>query len=141
MTISIRTFQFPADYEAAYDLWKNAGEGLGLSSSDSPEEISRKLLRDPDLFLIAEEDGRLVGTVIGGFDGRRGMIYHLAVRADHRRRGLASRLMNEIEGRLKSKGCLKAYLMLKEGNQIAVTMYKKFGWEDMENISLYGKKL
>jgi ribosomal protein S18 acetylase RimI-like enzyme len=141
MTISVRTFQFPADYEAAYILWKNAGEGLGLSSSDSPVEISKKLLRDPDLFLVAEDEGKLVGTAIGGFDGRRGMIYHLTVSLAYRRNGLATRLMDEIEARLSAKGCIKAYLMVTKGNQIAASMYKKLGWEDMEQINLYGKKL
>ena len=141
MTISIRLFQFPADYETALQLWKNAGEGIGVGPSDQPAEIAKKLLRDPDLFLVAEDDGCLVGTVIGGFDGRRGMVYHLAVAPDYRRKGLANQLMDEVETRLRARGCRKAYLLVKQGNLIASAFYEKRGWGEMDKIHIYGKNL
>jgi len=141
MTISIRLFQFPADYENALRLWQNAGEGIGIGPSDQPEEIAKKLQRDPDLFLVAEEDGCLVGTVIAGFDGRRGMIYHLAVAPDYRRKGLANQLMDEVETRLRARGCRKAYLLVKQGNLIASAFYEKRGWGEMDKIHIYGKNL
>ena len=141
MTISIRLFQFPADYENALRLWQNAGEGIGIGPSDQPDEITKKLQRDPDLFLVAEGDGCLVGTVIGGFDGRRGMIYHLAVAPDYRRKGLANRLMDEVETRLRARGCRKAYLMVKQGNLTASTFYENRGWGEMDQIHMYGKNL
>ena len=87
--ILIREFHYPQDYEQAARLWQSMDQGVRFSRSDVPAEIEKKLTRDPDLFLAAELDGELVGTVIGGFDGRRGMIYHLAVAATHRRRGIA----------------------------------------------------
>ncbi len=114
--ISIREFHFPDDYKTVFELWQNTGEGIGLGPSDQPEEIDKKLRRDPDLFLVAEDDGRLVGTVIGGFDGRRGLVYHLAVVSEYRHQGLGSRLMDEIESRLRAKGCRKVYLLVKKGN-------------------------
>ena len=77
--LRIREFNYPEDYPAARLLWENAGPGIQLRRSDEPEEIRKKTERDPDLFLVAEADGKMVGTVIGGFDGRRGMVYHLAV--------------------------------------------------------------
>jgi hypothetical protein len=77
--IEIRTFSFPQDYPAVITLWETAGPGVHVGRSDAPDEIRKKLARDPDLFLLAEEDGKLVGSVIGGFDGRRGIVYHLAV--------------------------------------------------------------
>jgi hypothetical protein len=73
----IRTFVYPDDFAAVYELWANAGPGLHLGRSDSQDEIAKKLERDPDLFLVAEMDGRIVGAVVGGFDGRRGLVYHL----------------------------------------------------------------
>ena len=76
---SIREFHFPEDYDAARRLWEGAGPGIHIRRSDEPGEIQKKLQRDPDLFLVAEADGQLIGTVLGGFDGRRGMVYHLAV--------------------------------------------------------------
>ncbi len=77
--INIREFRYPEDYPAVYALWQNAGPGIHVRRSDEPEEIARKLERDPDLFLFAEVDGEVIGSVLGGFDGRRGMMYHLAV--------------------------------------------------------------
>jgi len=141
MAISIRTFKFPEDYENALLLWRNAGEGIGIGVSDQAEEIQKKLQRDPDLFLVAEDAGLLVGTVIGGFDGRRGMVYHLAVAPSHRRQGLASQLMVEVETRLRARGCRKAYLLVKKGNQAAYGFYAERGWDEMDNVHIYGKNI
>ena len=65
-------------------MWEGIEKGVRVGRSDTPTEIERKLTRDPDLFLVAEVDGRIIGSVIGGFDGRRGMIYHLAIAAEYR---------------------------------------------------------
>ena len=54
-------------------------KGVHVGRSDTPAEIEKKLARDPDLFLVAECEQQIIGSVIGGYDGRRGMIYHLAV--------------------------------------------------------------
>ena len=101
----------------------------------------RKPRDDPDLFLVAEVDGALVGTVIGGFDGRRGLIYHLAVAGEYRNQGLASRLMEEVERRLREKGCLKCYLLVLNGNEEAARFYAHRGWTDMKQVRLFGKEL
>ncbi|MGE5124033.1 MAG: hypothetical protein ACM3H7_05905, partial [Acidobacteriaceae bacterium] len=77
--IILREFRFSTDYSQVIDLWRNAGSGIHLRRSDEREEILKKLQRDPDLFLVAESGGRTIGCVMGGFDGRRGLIYHLAV--------------------------------------------------------------
>ncbi len=138
---SLRQFIYPDDYANALALWQNAGEGIGISLSDQPEEIEKKGQRDPDLFLVAELAGKLVGTVIGGFDGRRGLIYHLAVAPEYRRQGLANRLMDEVEARLRHKGCRKAYLLVKKDNQTAKSFYETRGWKEMDSIDLYGKNL
>jgi ribosomal protein S18 acetylase RimI-like enzyme len=139
--VKIRNFFYPADYPAARRLWENAGPGIQLRRSDEPEEILKKLQRDPDLFLVAEVDGRLVGTVIGGFDGRRGLIYHLAVEADMRQRGIGELLMNEVERRLKEKGCLRCYLLVTVDNEHAMRFYEKRGWSRMDTVYVYGKDL
>lgn len=138
--ISIRPFRFPEDYEAVFTLWQNAGEGIGIGVSDQPEEIEKKVRHAPDLFLLAESGSHIVGTVIGGYDGRRGLVYHLAVNADFRGQGIGTLLMDEIEARLKEKGCRKAYLLVKQGNS-AAEMYKKRGWSEMTNVRLFGKNL
>ena len=139
MTISIREFTL-ADYDPVYALWQNAGDGLGVGRSDTREEIAKKLQYDPDLFLVAEDGGKIIGTVIGGYDGRRGMIYHLAVDHAYRKRGIGTMLMDELERRMIAKGCLKAYLLVKRGNEDVVEFYRHQGWETME-ITIMGKVL
>ena len=139
--VQVREFRFPEDYPPARLLWENAGSGINVRRSDEPEEIQKKLLRDPDLFLVAETDGKLIGTVIGGFDGRRGLIYHLAVEATFRQHGIGSLLMDEVERRLKAKGCLKCYLLVTVDNEKAMRFYEAREWERMETVYTYTKTL
>ena len=136
----IRNFQYPDDYEVVFQLWSRAGAGIHLRKSDEPEEIQKKLSRDPDLFLIAEEDGAVIGTVIGGFDGRRGLMYHLAVEEAYRKQGIGDMLITELEKRLREKGCIKYYLLVTRDNEEAIQFYKKRGWKPMDELIL-GKDL
>jgi len=138
---TIREFHFPQDYAAARHLWETAGPGIHVRRSDEPEEIRKKLERDPDLFLVAEEEGRLIGTVCGGFDGRRGMVYHLAVAESHRRSGIGAQLMDELENRLRLKGCLRCYLLVTTDNENAMAFYRRRGWDPMDAVFVYGKDL
>jgi len=137
---NIRDFQFPQDYPEVIALWQCAGEGIQLRQSDQPEEIQKKLLRDSDLFLVAELDGRIVGTVLGGFDGRRGMMYHLAVNQGYRKQGIATKLVDELELRLRAKGCIRYYLIVFPDNQDAINFYEANGWKRMP-LHAYGKDL
>jgi ribosomal protein S18 acetylase RimI-like enzyme len=139
--VLIREFKYPEDYPAARLLWENAGPGIHLRRSDDPGEIQKKLQRDPDLFLIAEIDDKMVGTVLGGFDGRRGMVYHLAVSDQDRRLGIGELLMDELERRLKSKGCIRCYLLVTVENEDAMHFYKKRGWSHMNYVYTFGKDL
>jgi ribosomal protein S18 acetylase RimI-like enzyme len=141
LTVQIREFHFAADYPQVESLWATMDKGVRLGRSDTREEIQKKIARDPDLFLVAEEDGQIIGTVIGGFDGRRGMLYHLAVVASSRGQGVGSRLMDEIESRLRTKGCVRCYLMVLAGNEDAMRYYEKRGWETMEHVLTYAKNL
>ena len=137
---SIREFRFPEDYEAVYALWQTAGPGIHVRRSDEPQEIARKLERDPDLFLLAEIDGKVIGSVLGGFDGRRGMMYHLAVANSYRQQGIASALVDELERRLRLKGCHRYYLLVTLDNETAIQFYEQRGWERME-LYLYSKDI
>ena len=116
-------------------------KGVSLGRSDTPDEIQKKLDRDPDLFLVAEENEQIIGTVIGGFDGRRGLIYHLAVTASLRGQGIGSRLMGELESRLRAKGCIRCYLMVTTNNPEGMQYYEKHGWERMDFVVPYAKNL
>ncbi len=136
----IRNFQLPKDYQMVIDLWSHAGDGIHLGRSDTLPEIKKKMDYDPDLFLVAEKGSEIVGAVLGGFDGRRGLVYHLAVRQDFRQRGIASALMEELENRLRAKGCIRVYLLVTRDNIEARQYYEKRGWECMD-ILTYAKNL
>ncbi len=137
---TLRTFRFPEDYPAVYDLWAHAGEGIHLRRSDEPQEIEKKLKRDPDLFLVAESGGDIIGAVLGGYDGRRGLMYHLAVRPGYRGRGVGAALMQALEERLRAKGCIRYYLLVTPDNAEAIRFYERRGWERLE-LYVYGKDL
>lgn len=139
--IQIRQFHFPADYQQVYDLWSSIEKGVHVGRSDSLTEIEKKVARDPDLFLVAECENKIIGSVIGGYDGRRGLIYHLAVDAAFRGMGIGSRLMDEVESRLRGKGCLKCYLLVTSDNQEVEHYYQQRGWQHMDTIRLFGKEL
>ena len=139
--MQIREFHFPKDFSQVENLWASMEKGVSLGRSDTPDEIQKKLTHDPDLFLVAEENGQIVATVIGGYDGRRGLIYHLAVAASYRGRGIGSRLMDEVESRLRAKGCLRCYLLVTTNNPEGMQYYEKHGWERMDFVVTYGKNL
>jgi len=139
--MKIRQLKFPADYQSVYELWLSIEKGVHVGRSDSPTEIEKKISRDPDLFLIAECQNKIIGSVIGGYDGRRGLVYHLAVSTLFRGQGIGSRLMDEVEARLRAKGCLKCYLLVIEDNHKAETYYQNHGWQHMQDIHLFGKEL
>ena len=140
--ITLREFRFPQDYEAAARLWKSMDKGIHFGRSDAPQEIAQKISRDPDLFLVAEQDAMLIGTLIGGYDGRRGMIYHLAVAADFREKGIGAQLLAEVEKRLQAKGCLKCYLLVDADNTEAIQFYERHDWQDMtQGHRIFGKEL
>ena len=139
--ITIRQFCFPEDYDAAAHLWRSIGKGIVFGRSDTQDEIAKKVSRDPDLFLVAENDNDLIGTIMGGFDGRRGIIYHLAVAGQYRQRGVGSQLLAEVEKRLRAKGCLKCYLIVLSENVEAAQFYERHGWQHMSNDILFGKEL
>jgi ribosomal protein S18 acetylase RimI-like enzyme len=136
----LREFQLSTDYNQVVSLWHDAGPGIHLGRTDEKEEIEKKLLRDPDLFLVAESGGRIIGTVMGGFDGRRGMVYHLAVEQAYRRMGIGNALMSELEKRMKQKGCLRTYLLVAHDNVDAIRFYESQDWELMD-LRVYAKNL
>ena len=139
--VHIREFRFPEDFEHVHQLWEAMEKGVRVGRSDTRAEIEKKIARDPDLFLIAECAEKIIGSVIGGFDGRRGLLYHLAVAKKFRGQGIGTSLLNEIEARLRGKGCLKCYLMVTPENDEAAHYYERHGWHLMDYVRPYGKEL
>lgn len=114
------------DHAAMLALWDLCG--LHPSSTDTPEALAHKLERDPQLFLIAESAGRLIGTVLGSYDGRRGWINRLAVHPDWRGQGVADQLMAEVERHLMAIGCRKVNLLIEQDNAGVQAYYARLGF-------------
>jgi ribosomal protein S18 acetylase RimI-like enzyme len=123
--VSLREFREP-DHEAALAIWRECG--LTVKPSDSLPELRTLIARNPGLFLVAEEGGEVAGTVIGAWDGRRGWIYHLAVRPADQRQGIARMLMDEVERRLRDVGATKLNLLVESSNAGAADFYRKLGY-------------
>ena len=95
---------------------------------------------DPDLFLVAAEESRVLGTVMGGYDGHRGWIYSLSVTDGERHRGLGTALVSEVEQKLKALGCMKVNLQVVSSNLGVVEFYEKLGFSVEDRVSM-GKRL
>ena len=99
-----------ADIQAVVDLWGEAGMTTYASADEIVEEVTTKMARDPDLFLVGEVDGVVVATVMGTFDGHRGRIKRLAVGRDHRRVGMGGQLTAELERLFEARGITRIRL-------------------------------
>lgn len=128
-----------ADCAAVDELWRRAG--LWMRPSDAAAQLALKLSRDPDLFLVACAGARLVGVAMGGWDGRRAYVYHLAVDPEWQRRGVAGRLMDELEQRFRAKGALKAKLQILAGNDGSTAFFAARGYELEVGCAPWGKEL
>ena len=136
--IEIRKF-IEADKEGVAALWTDVF-GYDAPHNDPSVSIERKISRDPDLFLVAVKDGRVIGTVMGGYDGHRGWVYSLAVDKSDMHRGIGTALMENIEEALTGLGCLKVNLQVVASNAEVVEFYERLGYLVEERISM-GKRL
>ena len=123
------------DYNEAYGLWK-ATDGVGLSSADEPEAVGRYLIRNPDLSFVAYEGPLLVGTILGGHDGRRGFIHHLAVRLSHRRLGIGRRLVTLCLKGLQTEHIEKCHLFVYQSNDEAIAFWQDIGFTRRSELAM-----
>lgn len=120
------------DCDAVRALWVRAG--LELRPSDAKEELEKKLLRDPELFIVAEDEGEIIGAVIGAFDGRRGFVYHLAVAPERKGEGIGKALMERVSDGLRKLGCIRLLLLVDEDNESAQEFYRATGFSSNRMI-------
>ena len=119
-------------YENIIKLWKKAGISVG--STDTKEEIERMLKRNPELLLVGKLDEELISVVIGGFDGRRGYVHHLAVDPDYQKKGFGTMIMDELIARFRKMGVHKVHLFIEKYNKEVVEFYINLGWEIRDDL-------
>lgn len=136
--MQIREFHH-ADYADVVEIWNEAG--LILRPGDELEGVKLKLQRDPDLFLVAEDEGEIVGVVMGAWDGRRGWINHLAVAPDCQRHGIGRALVGELERRLLEKGAKKVNAQIYRWNTKSFDFFKAMGYVVHSDLVMIGKSL
>ncbi len=114
------------DIEPVLSLWTAAG---GPSSvTDTREGLLSLLASDSEALILAEHDGALVGSLIAAWDGWRGSFYRLAVHRDHRRQGIATRLLAEGERRLRARGAIRLTAIVAEDDPAALGFWQAAGY-------------
>jgi ribosomal protein S18 acetylase RimI-like enzyme len=136
--MDIRRFH-ESDIDAVIALWKTVF-AYTEPRNDPAKVIRDKLAVQRDLFFVAVEDGAVVGTAMGGYDGHRGWVYSLAVDPDARRNGIGTALMRHVEQELAKRGCPKINLQVLASNAAVVAFYRKLGYAVEERVSM-GKVL
>ncbi len=122
------------DYDEVIKLWISCGL-IKSESQATKQQLSAFLERG--LFLISKVDsGRIIGTVMGGWDGWRGWIYKLAVAEEERRKGIATQLLNEIASKLNNAGATITRAYIENQNEASLSLFKKLGYERMDGFSV-----
>ena len=125
------------DYDSVYALWKTI-KGFGIRSvDDSKEGIERFLKWNPGLSVVAEEDGKIVGAILCGSDGRRGCLYHVCVHKDYRRQGIGKTMVVWCMEKLKEPQINKVSLIAFTQNDIGNAFWKEIGWTKREDLNYY----
>ena len=124
------------DITAVLAFWDDAAEP---TSTDSAEVLAGLLQRDPDALIVAVGDGRIIGTVIAGWDGWRGAIYRLAVDAEHRRDGLGRLLLRAAEDHLTQLGARRLHAIVVGSNVSGVAFWEASDWAVQQGQLRYAK--
>lgn len=140
MVAQIRVMEI-ADYDEVYDLWLHT-PGMGLNTmDDSREGIEKYLKRNPTTSFVAEADGKIVGVIMAGHDGRRGYIHHTAVLPAYREQGFASCLVERALFALDMEGIQKVALVVFSKNEIGNDFWEKRGFTSREDLVYRNKNI
>jgi ribosomal protein S18 acetylase RimI-like enzyme len=135
--MQIRRFQ-EADEAAVIDLWRVCQ--LVRPVNDPAKDIRRKLSVNPELFLVGTLHGRIIATVMAGYEGHRGWINYLAVHPEHRLNGYGRQIMAAAEKLLRACGCPKINLQVRTSNEAVLAFYQRIGYR-MDEVVSFGKRL
>jgi ribosomal protein S18 acetylase RimI-like enzyme len=129
-----------ADLPAACALWSTA-EGVELAEGDSLPELAAYLRRNPGASQVALQGDQLVGAVLAGHDGRRGIIYHLAVAPTARRHGLGRALVERSLAVLRAGGMRRVLILVARDNPAGREFWIRSGWEPLEFAEPMGRDI
>ena len=125
------------DYDQVYALWTKI-HGFGLRSvDDSREGIERFLQRNPTTSVVAEEEGKIVGAILCGHDGRRGCLYHVCVDEEYRMRGIGKSMVIFAMEALKKEMINKVSLIAFTKNDIGNAFWNEIGWTKRLDLNYY----
>jgi len=137
--LNFEIVRYSSEYQdAVVDLWRKCN--LVVPQNDPVEDIQRKLVFQSDLFFVALLDGKVVGSIMVGYEGHRGWMNYLAVLPEHQRHGYGRKLVEKAVEELKKLGCLKVNLQVRRSNVSVVEFYKHLGFKDDDVVGL-GKRL
>lgn len=123
------------DYESVYRLWTTT-PGIGLRSlDDSKDGIARFLARNPNTCFVAVDRDEVAGAILCGNDGRRGYLYHVAVRPAQRRKGIGRTLVNAVVGALKQERIHKAALVVFRSNDLGNRFWSSIGFQERNDLT------
>lgn len=136
MEVVIRSMTIE-DYPAVKALWQSI-RGFGIRSiDDSREGVRRFLARNPGISVVAEQDGEIIGAILCGHDGRRGCLYHVCVREEHRRQGIGKAMVVFCMEALKKEQINKVSLIAFTKNDVGNAFWKEIGWTKREDLNYY----
>jgi ribosomal protein S18 acetylase RimI-like enzyme len=130
-TFSIRACR-PEEAEAVLELWRQADATPGVT--DTADDLRRAVTESPAHVLVAEVEGRVIGSIIGVFDGWRGNIYRLAVHPACRRQGIARALLAEVERKLADQGAKRITALVEKDHPLAMNFWEAVGYRVDERI-------
>ena len=126
-----------ADYDKVHDLWMSIKGFVIRSIDDSKEGVERFLQRNPGISVVAEEDGKIVGGILCGHDGRRGCLYHVCVAEDYRLRGIGKEMVVYCMEALRKEKISKVSLIAFTENDIGNAFWKEIGWRERLDLNFY----
>lgn len=132
----IRTMKIE-DYDKVRALWDSI-KGFGIRSlDDSYDGVKRFLERNPTTSIVAEEDGKIIGSILCGHDGRRGCFYHVCVKEGYRKHGFGNQMALAAIQALKEEKINKVSLVAFKKNEVGNTFWKELGWDIREDLNYY----
>lgn len=137
--LAMRDFQME-DYDQVIEMWCTCGLPFRPNGRDSRERINEELGRPTALFLVAEFQGEIVGTLFGTTDGRKGWINRLAVRPELRRKGVAKMMIESMEARFEALGLEVFSCLIEDHSDSSMRLFEKIGYKDDPGVRYYSKR-